>query len=54
MPAEYRLTDLRAVYRAMQAMMFDETPLTFGEVLARIERSQATINAKGPMVETST
>lgn len=53
MPTEHRLKDLRADYQAMQAMMFDETPLTFEQVLARIEKLQATIKATVPAAETS-
>ena len=52
LPAEHRSKDLRADYQAMQAMMFDETPLTFEEVLARIEKLQTTINTTVPTVET--
>ena len=54
MPAEHRLKDLRADYQAMQAMMLAETPLTIDEVLARIERLQAAINATIAAAETST
>ncbi|WP_353027343.1 nucleotidyl transferase AbiEii/AbiGii toxin family protein [Mesorhizobium sp. M0991] len=45
MPAAHRMKDLRADYQAMQAMMFDEKPYTFDEVLARIEALQAATNA---------
>jgi len=43
-PAEHRLKGLRADYQAMQAMMFDEKPMSFEEVLARIKALQATLN----------
>ena len=45
MPAQARLKDLRADYRAMAAMMFDDKPLPFDDVLARIQRLQDEINA---------
>jgi hypothetical protein len=45
MPSEARLKDLRADYRAMAPMMFDEKPLSFDEILARIQKLQDTINA---------
>ena len=45
MPAEERLKDLRADYRAMAPMMFDDKPLPFDDVLARIKKAQDEINA---------
>ncbi|KAB0267257.1 nucleotidyl transferase AbiEii/AbiGii toxin family protein [Microvirga brassicacearum] len=45
MPSEARLKDLRADYRAMAPMMFDDTPLVFDEILARIQKLQDAINA---------
>lgn len=45
MPSEARLKDLRTDYRAMAPMMFDEKPLSFDEILIRIQKLQATINA---------
>lgn len=47
MPAEYRLKDLRADYRGMASMMFDDEPLPFDDVLARIKKAQDEINAAG-------
>jgi hypothetical protein len=44
MPSEARLKDLRADYRAMEPMMFDEKPLSFDEILIRIQKLQDTIN----------
>jgi len=44
MPSEQRIKDLRADYRAMGAMMFDEKPPSFDEILAKIEKLQETIN----------
>jgi hypothetical protein len=45
MPPEARLKDLRADYRDMAPMMFDDKPLPFDEILARIQKLQDTINA---------
>jgi hypothetical protein len=45
MPSEARQKDLRADYRDMAPMMFDETPLAFDEILARIQKLQDAINA---------
>lgn len=44
MPTEARIKDLRADYRAMSPMMFDERPPSFDEILAKIEKLQETIN----------
>jgi len=45
MPSEARLSDLRADYRDMAPMMFDDKPLSFDESLARVQKLQDTINA---------
>lgn len=45
MPAEARVKDLRADYRDMASMMFDDKPLPFDEILARIQKLQDAINA---------
>jgi hypothetical protein len=45
MPAEARVKDFRADYRAMAPMMFDDNPLPFDEILARIQKLQDTISA---------
>ncbi|MCA6108037.1 nucleotidyl transferase AbiEii/AbiGii toxin family protein [Bradyrhizobium cenepequi] len=47
-PSEARLKDLRTDYRDMAPMMFDEKPLSFDEILARIRTLQDTINASPP------
>ncbi len=52
MPSQERIKDLRVDYRAMAPMMFDDTPPTFEQVLARIEKLQAMINATVPAAET--
>ncbi len=44
MPSETRLKDLRADYRAMAPMMFDEKPPAFEDILAKIEELQDMIN----------
>lgn len=44
-PTEERLKDLRADYRDMAPMMFDDKPLPFDDVLARIKKAQDEINA---------
>jgi hypothetical protein len=44
MPAETRIRDLRADYRDMAPMMFDDSPLPFDDVLARIKKLQDDIN----------
>ncbi|TJW03736.1 MAG: nucleotidyl transferase AbiEii/AbiGii toxin family protein [Mesorhizobium sp.] len=44
MPSEARINDLRADYRAMAPMMFDDTPPSFDDILSRIEKFQETIN----------
>ena len=44
-PPETKLRELRADYRAMAPMMFDEKPLAFDEVIARIQRLQDKINS---------
>ncbi|MGO4126737.1 nucleotidyl transferase AbiEii/AbiGii toxin family protein [Inquilinus sp. YAF38] len=45
MPTEARIKDLRADYRDMAPMMFDDTPLPFDDVLARVRKLQDDINA---------
>ncbi len=45
LPSEGRIKDLRADYRAMAPMMFDEKPLSFDEILAKIKKLQETINS---------
>lgn len=44
MPSEKRLQALRADYRAMAPMMFDDTPPSFDAILSAIEKFQETIN----------
>ncbi|WP_429925658.1 nucleotidyl transferase AbiEii/AbiGii toxin family protein (plasmid) [Agrobacterium vitis] len=44
MPDEARIKDLRTDYRAMEPMMFDETPLAFDAILEKIRTLQAAIN----------
>lgn len=44
-PGEVRTKDLRADYRAMAPMMFDEKPPSFDDILAKIEKLQETINS---------
>lgn len=44
MPNEARMKDLRADYRAMAPMMFDDTPLSFDDILSSIEKFQEAIN----------
>jgi hypothetical protein len=45
MPSEARIKDLRADYRAMAPMMFDDSPPAFDNILATIETLQKTINS---------
>jgi hypothetical protein len=44
MPSEARIKDLRADYRAMAPMMFDDTPRSFDDILSTIEKFQENIN----------
>lgn len=44
MPSEVRIKDLRADYRAMAPMMFDEKPPAFDEILAQIRKLQDALN----------
>ncbi|WP_281272625.1 nucleotidyl transferase AbiEii/AbiGii toxin family protein [Trinickia dinghuensis] len=44
MPDEARIKDLRADYRAMAPMMFDENPPSFDKLLAKIAVLQEAIN----------
>ncbi|UXS43068.1 nucleotidyl transferase AbiEii/AbiGii toxin family protein (plasmid) [Agrobacterium tumefaciens] len=46
MPSEVRIKDLRADYRAMAPMMFDDKPPAFDDILAKIKTLQETINKK--------
>ncbi len=43
-PDEARIKDLRADYRAMTPMIFDETPPSFGDILAKIAALQERTN----------
>jgi hypothetical protein len=45
MPDEMRIKDLRADYRAMAPMMFDQTPPSFDQILAKIAAFQETFNS---------
>lgn len=45
MPDEARVKDLRADYRAMAPMMFDETTPSFDDILAKIAALQEAINS---------
>ncbi|WP_349254132.1 hypothetical protein [Rhizobium sp. CC1099] len=45
MPSGSRIKDLRGDYRAMAPMMFDEKPLSFEDILAKIKKLQETINS---------
>lgn len=44
LPDENRLKDLRADYRAMAPMMFDDSPPSFDEILAKVAAFQETTN----------
>jgi hypothetical protein len=44
LPDEARIKDLRADYRAMAPMMFDDAPPSLDDILAKIEKLQETIN----------
>ncbi len=44
MPADPRIKDLRADYRDMAPMMFDEKPLPFDEILDRLQKLQDAIS----------
>jgi hypothetical protein len=44
LPSEARIKNLRADYRAMAPMMFDEKPPAFDEILAQIRKLQDAIN----------
>jgi hypothetical protein len=43
-PSEARIKDLRADYRAMAPMMFDDTPPSFDDILAAIAEFQERVN----------
>lgn len=45
MPNKARVKDLRADYRAMAPMMFDQTPPSFDDILAKIAALEETINS---------
>lgn len=45
LPDEIRIKDLRADYRAMAPMMFDDTPPSFDDIPSAIEKLQETINS---------
>lgn len=45
LPGEARISDLRADYRAMAPMMFDQLPPAFDDILDRIGRFEADVNA---------
>lgn len=45
MPDEARVKDLRADYRAMAPMMFDQTPPSFDDILKKIAELQETIDS---------
>ncbi len=44
LPSEARIKDLRADYRAMAPMMFDENPPAFDDIIALIRMLQDTVN----------
>lgn len=46
-PPKAKLKDLRADYRAMAPMMFDEKPLAFDDILAELQKFQDAINSSG-------
>lgn len=46
MPSDRRQKDLRADYRDMAPMMFDDKPLAFEEILVRIQKFENEINAR--------
>ena len=43
-PSDARIEDLRADYRAMMPMMFDDRPPAFNDILEKIEQLQDAIN----------
>jgi hypothetical protein len=45
MPDEARIKDLRADYRAMSPMMFDQTPPSFDAILAKIAALEEMVNS---------
>jgi hypothetical protein len=45
LPSEARIDDLRADYRAMAPMMFDDSPPAFDDILERLRQLQETINS---------
>jgi hypothetical protein len=44
MPSEVRLKDLRADYRDMAPMMFEDKPPSFDDIIARVHKLQDTVN----------
>ena len=44
-PSDARLKDLRADYRKMAPMMFDDEPLAFDDIVAGLQKLQDTINS---------
>ena len=44
MPNEARIKDLRADYRQMAPMMFDDRPPSFDDIIAKVEKFQDSIN----------
>lgn len=44
LPSEARIKDLRAFYRAMAPMMFDDRPPSFDDILAAIGEFQERVN----------
>lgn len=45
MPNVTRIKDLRADYREMAPMMFDEEPAAFDDILAKLEKLEKAINS---------
>ncbi|HAE49798.1 MAG: hypothetical protein CMO30_23235 [Tistrella sp.] len=52
-PDNARIKDLKADYRAMAPMMFDQTPPPFGDILEKIAALQDAINSQGQTQPTS-
>jgi hypothetical protein len=44
LPSDARVEDLRADYRAMRPMMFDDRPPAFNDILEKLERLQEAVN----------
>jgi hypothetical protein len=45
-PSDARIEELRADYRAMMPMMFDDRPPAFKDILEKIEQLQDAINSQ--------